>query len=157
MHKHYSHRVLLVTAAATVLLALVFMTKIGRQDHFHILQFGKSVIKTEIVSTQESRTQGLSGKMFLPENHGMLFVFDRPQISKFWMKDMQFAIDIIWLSAEGQIIAIEKEVTPQTYPSVFGPDIPSMYVLEVNAGVTAVSEVEVGDYVEINQKLINKL
>ncbi len=99
----------------------------------------------EIVDTEQTRQQGLSGRLSLPDNYGMLFVFDEPDNYSFWMKDMNFSIDIIWLNESKEIIHIEKELSPETYPQPFLPNDNALYVLEVNSGVVDNLGLEIGD------------
>lgn len=91
-------------------------------------------IKFEIVDTPAKREQGLSGRTEIADHYGMLFVFDKPDVHGFWMKDMHVSIDIIWLSDTGEILGIEHEVSPDTYPNVFYPPQPVSRVLETRAG-----------------------
>ncbi|MFH2118243.1 MAG: DUF192 domain-containing protein [Candidatus Paceibacterota bacterium] len=96
---------------------LIFKQKFNSQsllnlpDHSIIeFQVGEKLLTVELVNTPESITQGLSGREGL-EVDGMLFVFTQPQIVSFWMKDMRFPIDIVWL-ADGQIVGIERNAQP---------------------------------------------
>lgn len=91
-------------------------------------------IRVEIADTDEERIMGLSGREALAEGTGMLFVFEEGALQGIWMKDMKFPIDIIWLDESLNIIDIEKNVTPDTYPHVFYPPRPVKYVLETNPG-----------------------
>jgi uncharacterized membrane protein (UPF0127 family) len=65
----------------------------------------------------------------------MLFVYDKNDQANhcFWMKDMRFAIDIVWLDSSKRIVDIARDVQPQTYPNNFCPGRPTAYVLEVRA------------------------
>jgi len=78
-------------------------------------------IKVDLALTEAQREQGLSGRQSLNENEGMLFVFDSPGNYPFWMKDMNFPIDIIWLSEDGSVIYIKKNALPESYPEAYGP------------------------------------
>src|SRR3989344_7332267 len=60
-------------------------------------------VKVELALTPEEQTQGFSGRSGLGENEGMLFVFDTPGKYGFWMKDMLFPIDIIWLAPDSRV------------------------------------------------------
>ncbi len=91
----------------------------------------------ETAATTEARILGLSGRSEIPENYGMLFVFDMDVTPAFWMKDMLVPIDIIWISKDGEIVGIESEVQPSTYPNTFSPAVPIRYVLETRAGEAA--------------------
>ncbi len=96
---------------------------------------GSTEIEVEVADSLEELMQGLSGRTSLEEGKGMLFVFESESDWGIWMKDMLFPIDIIWARADGTIIAIAKEITPDTYPDSFYPDEPhALYVLEVPAG-----------------------
>lgn len=103
------------------------------------------IIEVDIASSNVERSRGLSGRVNLGANSGMLFVFDRPSKNMFWMKDMNFPIDIIWLDENKKIIYIKENLSPKTYPEVFGPEVPSMYVLEVNSNFTKKYNIKIGD------------
>lgn len=87
----------------------------------------------EIAANNASRLQGLSDRDSLEPGHGMLFVFERPAKECFWMKGMRFPIDMIWLNEQREIIKIEQNITPETYPESFCADN-TKFVLEVNSG-----------------------
>lgn len=99
----------------------------------------------EVADTPEKRTQGLSGRAFIEENYGMLFVFERKDRHGFWMYDMQTAIDIFWLTDDGIILGIEENVQPETYPTIFYPEAPVTYVLETRAGHARALSLSAGD------------
>jgi uncharacterized protein len=88
----------------------------------------------EIVDSPDERARGLSGRRSVPQDYGMLFVFDTPGNYGFWMKDMFVSIDILWLANDGTILAIEDSVSPSTYPKSFHPPKPVKFVLELRAG-----------------------
>ncbi|MBU2103489.1 DUF192 domain-containing protein [Patescibacteria group bacterium] len=94
----------------------------------------KSNFTYEVVDTDALRQQGLSGRESIPQNYGMLFVFPAKDLHGFWMKDMQFAIDMIWINEEGIIVGIEREATPESFPQSFFPSEPVPYVLETVPG-----------------------
>lgn len=101
-------------------------------------------IKFELADTYAKRQQGLSGRREIPDNYGMLFIFDTLDRHGFWMKDMYVSIDIIWLSDTGEILGIEHSVSPDTYPNVFYPPVPVSRVLETRAGYAKEKGWEVG-------------
>lgn len=98
------------------------------------ITIGNSVFKAEIADTPALLEQGLSGRASIDEDYAMLFVFPTPGQHKFWMKDMNFPIDIIWLNKYKKIVHIEKNLSPNTYPRAFGPDTDTVYVLEIKSG-----------------------
>lgn len=94
-------------------------------------------IRAEIADTPESRKKGLMFRDRLPENEGMLFVFEQAMPHHFWMKNCRFPIDIIWMNEQKEIVYIAESVPPceaDPCPNYGPTDIPSRYVLEVVAG-----------------------
>jgi hypothetical protein len=109
-------------------------------------------LNLEIADTDLERQRGLSGRKSLPEGTGLLFVFQETGAYSFWMKEMEFPIDIIWMDESGKIIYIEKSLSPNTYPNTFGPSEPALYVLETNSGWANKNGINVGDKAIINFK-----
>jgi uncharacterized protein len=107
-------------------------------------------VKLEVVKTPEEQQKGLSGRTSLAEQAGMLFLYEKPAIPGFWMPDMHFAIDIIWIDSRKRIAGITAGITPETYPEIFRPPAPIQYVLEVNAGWAEKYGVKPGDSVELH-------
>ncbi len=91
-------------------------------------------IQAELAETPVQKILGLSNRQSLKEGRGMLFVYGKPGRQRFWMKDMHFPIDIIWIDGEKVAVHLEREVMPDSYPEVFSPPVLAQYVLEVPAG-----------------------
>lgn len=106
-------------------------------------------IPVTIADTVESQRQGLSGTASLETGTGKLFVFTKSDTHGFWMKDMNYAIDIIWIDASGTIVYIVPSLAPDSYPSVYASPVPAKYVLEVNAGFTRQQGIVEGDQVDL--------
>jgi uncharacterized membrane protein (UPF0127 family) len=102
-----------------------------------------------VADTMSSRIKGLSETPYLPDVVIKLFAFGVPGPHSIWMKDMNYAIDIIWIAEEGQIVHIEENVSPDTFPQSFASPIPAWFVVEVNAGFVAEHDVQVGEELEI--------
>ena len=97
-------------------------------------------LKITRADTKQERYRGLSGRESLPADQGLLLVYDTSKRHGIVMRDMNFPIDIIWLDARGSIVDIKRGAKPNSYQSrtnhtVFKPQKPARYVLEVNAGV----------------------
>ena len=92
--------------------------------------------------TPKERQTGLSNRDSLPKDSGMLFLFDRPDIHLFWMKDMNFPIDIFWISEEGKIISIERQISPESFPATFTSSSPAKYVLETNISIQSMINIK---------------
>jgi uncharacterized protein len=119
-----------------------------QSQQIEYVNLGGAVVKVEVVSTLEDRTLGLSGRESLPENTGMLFVFPENGEHLFWMKDMKFSIDIIWISEDGRVVYIKENAAPESFPEVFKPEGNARYVLEVPAGFAAKNNIKTDSGVE---------
>ena len=104
-------------------------------------------VVVEIADTPAARERGLGGRDVLPAGRGMLFDMGSDAEWGFWMKDMRFAIDIVWLARDGTVVYIAANVAPDTYPQVFAPPSPAYWVLELPAGYMAASGVGIGERV----------
>ncbi len=109
-----------------------------------IIKIGETSIKVDVADTDSERRQGLSGRGELEEGEGLLFVFERVGTYGFWMKDMNFAIDIIWIGEDKKVVGIERSVEPSTYPTIFYPPSEVLYVLEVPATFSDATNINVG-------------
>lgn len=119
------------------------------KEGVNTLTIGPTTVQVEVADTDEERTLGLSGRESLVENSGLLFVFETEGYHGIWMKDMNFPIDIAWLDKNKKIIHIEHNVSPETYPKVFNPPTPSLYVLETNAGFFQKFNIGVGNTAQL--------
>ena len=98
------------------------------------LKINGQTLKAQIAKTDAQREQGLSGRACIADTQAMLFVFDKPGYYPFWMKDMRFPIDMVWLSETKQVVWVENNVSPSSYPSNFVSAKPARYVIELAAG-----------------------
>ena len=105
----------------------------------------KQVIDVTVATSEADRERGLGGRDGLGANEGMLFVFPEDSYEKFWMKDMRFSIDMLWLSATGTVVYIAPNVSPDTYPQTFAPTSPARFVLELPAQFAKEHGIKVGD------------
>lgn len=98
--------------------------------------------------TYEQILLGLSNKSSIKENEGMLFVLNPSSRRGFWMKDMKFPIDVIWLNENKEIVHIKKSLEPCVANCpVYYPDRESKYVLETVAGFADKQNLKVGNTV----------
>jgi hypothetical protein len=103
-------------------------------------------LQVEIARTPVERARGLMFRADLPEDRGMLFIFERPGENQFWMKNTLIPLDILWMDDRKRIIHIESQVPPCKLDPcpVYGPSAESHYVLEVKAGVAHKRGLRVG-------------
>lgn len=110
---------------------------------------GETSLIVEIRDTPESRQRGLSGREPLRSHEGMLFVFEELGDHRFWMKDMKFSIDIIWLNEYGEVIHYAENISPDTYPTLFNSPQQSKYVLETQAGFVKKEAIKLYDKIDL--------
>jgi uncharacterized protein len=104
-------------------------------------------LSAEIPVTGELMSKGLSVKNQLRENESMLFVFEEPLRHTFWMRDMKFPIDIIWLDSNGKIVHIEENLMPCPLVLIcpsYAPNADSQFVLETIAGFAQRHNISLG-------------
>ena len=112
-------------------------------------------LNANVPITSELMAKGLAVKNQLKENEAMLFVFEESAKHSFWMKDMKFPIDIIWLDSDGKVVHIEQNLQPCASVFIctsYTPNTDSQYVLETVAGFTQRHNVSIGT--DIDFKLV---
>lgn len=124
------------------------------------LPFGKTskvtvdetVFKVTVAKTNEEKEVGLSQFAKIDEDRGMIFIFDKPDYYSFWMKEMKFPIDIIFINKDKIVTILEKIEPPtgsETALQIFNPTSPADSVLEINAGLSEKYNFKLGDSVKI--------
>lgn len=136
------------------------MLALGASIHFlsstHVPRYAsitfsdQTKIMAEVADTQLLRQQGLSNRPALAESEGMLFLFEEPQEYTFWMKEMEFPIDIVWLR-DGEVVDVNANVQVDTTLPLaeYAPNEPVNQVLEVTAGFADRHGIRVGDRLDI--------
>jgi uncharacterized protein len=101
-------------------------------------------ITAEMAVTGLERQRGLMFRDEIYADQGMLFVFSESAYHSFWMKNVNFPIDILWLDKEKRIVHIEERVPPCQTPDCpsYAPDLPARYVLELKAGMAECHEMQ---------------
>ena len=109
------------------------------------ITIGNKSYQVSLAKTEEEQITGLQGVHTLPEDEGVLFVFEEPGEVGFWMKDTLIPLDIIYINDDDEVVAVEQG-TPGDETILEHPDI--KYVLEVNKD----SGVKIGDELEIEDE-----
>lgn len=115
-----------------------------------LVTIGAFTWPVELALTGAEQAQGLSGREELAAGSGMLFVWNQESRRSFWMPDMNFPLDLVWLNGECAVVQITAEAPPQA-PGQSRADLPRYtvdgvkYVLEINAGEAARRGINVGD------------
>jgi uncharacterized membrane protein (UPF0127 family) len=100
-------------------------------------------ITIEIADTPEARIKGLMERWFLPDLHGMLFIFDHPEVQRFWMHNTPLSLDMIFVDQNRRIVNIAESTTPMS-EQTYGSRGPAQYVVEVKAGFSKRHGIEEG-------------
>lgn len=143
----------LIIILILIIIIFLFFSKFNssQSDLEPSVTINGEVIKVELADTMPKQTQGLSGRNYMAGNEGMLFVFNDKQIRNFWMKNMNFPIDIIWVE-DDNIVKIDKNLPiAGEQPTVsYNSGQPVNYVLEVNAGYSDKNKIKAGDTIILN-------
>ncbi len=103
-------------------------------------------VRLELALTDDERATGLMFRDNLPPDRGMLFIFDDDGLVPFWMKNTFIPLDLIWISAAGEVVDVRADAEPcraDPCPN-YEPSKPGRAVLEVNAGFAAAHGVRPG-------------
>jgi len=105
-----------------------------------------SRIQARLAVSEAEKQRGLMFEDGLEENEGMLFIYEKEGSHSFWMKNMRFPLDIIWIGGDKRIVDIRENVPPcREECNTFAPSGPARYVLEVEAGFVKKRGLKVGD------------
>jgi hypothetical protein len=103
------------------------------------------VIRLEVAVTETEKEKGLGYRDTLPQDAGMLFIYQNRDRYGFWMKGMRFPLDFVWINGNTIVDLTEKVATDAP---AFAPHVPVDKVLEVNAGVIESLGIHIGDPVQ---------
>ena len=141
---------------AVFLVLAIFLIGLGVWQSFKkspTAKINNYAFKLYIAKTPKDKEIGLSKYKNLAKDTGMLFSFDKPDYYSFWMKQMKFPIDIIFIK-DGKIVTIYKNVTPPKKTTdellIYKPQEPSSMVLEINTGRCDKYKLKEGDKVNLN-------
>lgn len=102
-----------------------------------IISVPNGVIRAYVADTAALQEKGLGDRDSMMHDRGMLFPFPTPGTYAFWMKDMRFDLDMVWIDAAKKVIGVTSHVAASSYPATFLPPSPISYVLELNSGAAA--------------------
>ena len=132
-----------------------FVSRIGfaneiKYEHAFVKTSSGIEIRVEVADTSRKRSLGLGKRTELKKDWGMLFVFENSKKHRFWMKDMQFDLDIIWLD-NYRIVHILRNVQPVISgekPTILEPPKPANFVLEIASGRASELGLKQGDFLK---------
>lgn len=116
-------------------------------------------LSVAIADESDERTKGLQSIPVLLADEGMWFIFDQEEIHRFWMKDMEISLDILFVNRDFTIVSLVTDAPPcaeadpeQTDCAVYSSVEPSQYVLEVKAGTVERYGLAVGDRIQFSNE-----
>ena len=121
-------------AIIIMLLCLSASDKILDTQRLYIQLRDKSKVSfdVEMADTPYKRTKGLMHRNYIPDNRGMLFIFDRQEVVNFWMKNTYIPLDILFITDKGVITKIVKDTVPFSLEHI-SSDVNIVAALEINA------------------------
>jgi len=141
----------IILAAVFVFLVISSLIFFIRDKKISKVCFKNNCFEVELAVSSEEKKQGLMFREKIDNNEGMLFLFDKEGAYSFWMKNVKFPLDIIWIGENKKVVFISKN-TPvcedENCDSV-KPDKKAKYVLELNAGIADQIGLKLGDKAEI--------
>jgi uncharacterized protein len=105
-------------------------------------------LEVELMLTEDHQQRGLMYRKALSDDRGMLFVWERPAVHRFWMHNTCLPLDMLFIDEQGFVAGI-VENAPTLSDESRSVDCPVSYVLEVNAGWSRKHGVKAGQRVEI--------
>ena len=100
----------------------------------------------ELPTTPQEQATGEMFRTLIPADQGMLFVWPSPQPSEMWMKNCPVPEDMVFIGADGKIVAIAENTVPYSL-STISSGVPVKATLELKGGITATDDINVGDQV----------
>lgn len=142
----------LIGGLVVLLIASVISYALTTFQSTTVLRLGTGVYHVRVADNDPERIQGLSGVKGMLDNQGLLMIFDEPGEWGIWMKDMEMALDIVWLDENKEVIYARTNVSPDIGTThTFTPDKPAKYVVELSAGTVAKSGITLGTVAQFDE------
>ena len=121
---------------------------VGSQTYFPI-SIGGSELKLQLALKPAEQQKGLMFRESLDNDHGMLFIFDRPDKRGFWMRNTRIPLDIGYFDSSGQLLEIHK-LFPFDETVVNSRSREVLIAVETNRGWYAANSIQVGDRIDMS-------
>jgi uncharacterized protein len=108
----------------------------------------KKAVSVEIAKEDAHRQRGLMFRKSMPEDEGMLFIFEDSRPLSFWMHNTCIPLDMIFVAPDGTIVGIEEN-TPTLSDDTFSSGCDARFVIEMNAGWARKNGVQAGQRVKL--------
>jgi len=143
---------LLSILSLLIIIPVLIITKlIPAEVQYKTVKISGVTVKAEVADNPLKRIEGLMSKKTLPDNEGMLFIFDDENYHGIWMMNMTFSIDILWINKDLKIIDIVEGAQPcKINCPIYLPNEKALYVLEVNSGFVSKNKLQTGNSIGIS-------
>lgn len=132
-----------------VLIFLLFILVGCSSSNYVIIKSKK--INIEIADDDNEKATGLMFRESLAKDSGMLFVYNDSKVRNFWMANMQFPLDMLFINESKTVIKIEHaSLCENKVCNIYNSNLPARYVLEVNSNFSEENNIKTGDLVSIN-------
>ena len=127
-----------------------------------LVLIGDVVYVVDLAVSAEERTQGLSGRPSLGADRAMLFVYPEDGPRTFWMPDMHFPLDMVWIRSDCVVDGVTSDVpnpplgTPRDQLPRYPSTGPVRFILEINAGQAETHGIDSGSAVEFAGQIENQ-
>ena len=136
-------KIVVLIALCIVVWSGIFLSKRFIMGDLPTYRIGSHEFQIEVASTWTEQKRGLGYRMDLCQECGMLFLFATPARYGFWMKGMEFPLDILWIR-DDRVVSIERNIAADD-PRTLTPTVMADQVLEINAGLVDRYGISVGD------------
>ena len=139
-----------VACAAPATKTVVILKQTALADNISAKN-ARAKFRVEVVTNKADKNKGLSGRDSMPADAGMLFVLGPDDSRLFWMKGMNFPIDIIAIDSGMRVTKIIRDLHPCTQCPIYSVSETAAYALEINAGLAGKYGIAVGDHLVIKE------
>lgn len=140
----WARKRLLAVIALVPIIAFIIGTFWVAKSQYRTLHVANKAYRLKVAQTAQSRALGLGNRTSMSNHEGMLFAYQTPVETCFWMKDMLFPIDIIWVNGAHEVVFLQQSISPKTYPKTFCTSTAAPYVIELDAGQAKLSNIRIG-------------
>ncbi len=149
-------KVLILILVLFLILILILSLGFFQKRKQRQVCFNDHCFDVEMAETPVQRAKGLMFRKKLKNNQGMLFVFKTEKEYDFWMKNVSFPLDIIWLNNNKQVVFISPDTQPCNNSKCIAirPNANAKYVLEINGGLVKEIGLKVGSQLIFSQDII---
>lgn len=119
-------------------------------DRRIVLDVDGEQVTLEVADTRFKQTRGLTNRKRPDDAYGMLYVLEEPSRYAYWMKDMLFSTDVIWLDEQYRVIDLEASLSAENSSQIYEPDQPALFVLEFPDGFVKRHAVKKGERIDLS-------